>query len=615
VQPEINFTNTESRVTNGSTITLSWLADDNQDELVKLEIYKIVGSTSTLLETITDVSISNYEYAVSEGEAEEITFKIICYDYAGNAGYNSITFDIVTPLHITSFSVNKSTVQLGENLIFTWNADGSRPDTIYTIYKQKGEATDWEEYFQITGETSKVISVVGFVGEYNFKINAGEDTLALSHAVLIEGDIMVFNDSVFTPTVNGYYGDNHEIELHWAIEAAEPDMASYRVYIKLDDETEFLHAATTSLNNYQYSIPENVVTLAWKVIAEYKGATYKSQVKTVQISELVSPDITALTVVDNHTDSPGVKIEFDNIFDINEYLIVRKDDSGNTVELGITAQSPYIDMAVSYGHGYEYRIKSKSGNTLGADGGAGSVFIDIKPVTQLSFQNENYGVLESNSLTLSYEPAGENLYEKYEILIGINPQVMTQLQITRGKSVDIDDLAYNTTYYAHIYILDYEDKRISNKPFQLVFTTSADTDPITEKPLVTYITNALDQIVLSWSDVPHAEKYHIFRSKNGEEHRFIGTTKETNFLDYEDVQRGYTYSYLVKATNINSYILSNEIFAEIEVELSDAINALQILTNTASSKQIVNIVDVNNDGKIGIEEVIFIFQKIAGSRP
>lgn len=104
--------------------------------------------------------------------------------------------------------MNKSTVQLGENLIFTWNADGSRPDTIYTIYKQKGEATDWEEYFQITGETSKVISVVGFVGEYNFKINAGEDTLALSHAVLIEGDIMVFNDSVFTPTVNGYYGDN-----------------------------------------------------------------------------------------------------------------------------------------------------------------------------------------------------------------------------------------------------------------------------------------------------------------------------------------------------------------------------------------------------------------------
>jgi len=292
-----------------------------------------------------------------------------------------------------------------------------------------------------------------------------------------------------------------------------------RVYIKLDDKTEFLHVATTSLNHYQYSIPENVVTLAWKVVAEYKGVTYESQVKTVQISALASPDITALTVVDNHTDNPGVKIEFDNIFDINEYLIVRKDDSGNTVELGITAQSTYIDSTVSYDHEYEYRIKSKSGNTLGADGGARSVFIDIKPVTQLSFKNKNYGVLESNSLVLSYVPAGENLYEKYEILIGTNPQVMTQLQITQGRSVDIDDLAYNTTYYAHIYILDYEDKRISNKPFQLVFTTSADTDPITEKPLVTYITNALDQIVLSWSDVPHAEKYHIFRSENGEEHR------------------------------------------------------------------------------------------------
>jgi len=38
-------------------------------------------------------------------------------------------------------------------------------------------------------------------------------------------------------------------------------------------------------------------------------------------------------------------------------------------------------------------------------------------------------------------------------------------------------------------------------------------------------------------------------------------------LDYEDVKRGYTYSYLIKATNINSYILSNEV---ININTNDA---------------------------------------------
>jgi YVTN family beta-propeller protein len=50
------------------------------------------------------------------------------------------------------------------------------------------------------------------------------------------------------------------------------------------------------------------------------------------------------------------------------------------------------------------------------------------------------------------------------------------------------------------------------------------------------------------------------------------------------------------------------------VTLVDAILALQIITGTTPYSEINTSVEVNGDGKIGMEEVIYILQKVAGAR-
>lgn len=50
------------------------------------------------------------------------------------------------------------------------------------------------------------------------------------------------------------------------------------------------------------------------------------------------------------------------------------------------------------------------------------------------------------------------------------------------------------------------------------------------------------------------------------------------------------------------------------IELEDAIIAIQILSGMNSSITTTNRMDVNNDNKVGVEEAIYILQKVSGLR-
>ena len=53
---------------------------------------------------------------------------------------------------------------------------------------------------------------------------------------------------------------------------------------------------------------------------------------------------------------------------------------------------------------------------------------------------------------------------------------------------------------------------------------------------------------------------------------------------------------------------------EVELSLADAIRALQVLTEVASDSPIYEESDMSKDGKIGLEEVFYILQKMSDVR-
>ena len=61
----------------------------------------------------------------------------------------------------------------------------------------------------------------------------------------------------------------------------------------------------------------------------------------------------------------------------------------------------------------------------------------------------------------------------------------------------------------------------------------------------------------------------------------------------------------------NSKPLRGDINLDGAVDLADVISALQVLTGTEPISRVYKEMDVNGDGRIGLEEVIFLLQELS----
>jgi hypothetical protein len=61
-----------------------------------------------------------------------------------------------------------------------------------------------------------------------------------------------------------------------------------------------------------------------------------------------------------------------------------------------------------------------------------------------------------------------------------------------------------------------------------------------------------------------------------------------------------------------STVVVRDIIADGNVDLIDAVSALQVLSGTEPFSPVHNRADVNGDGQIGLGEVIYIFQEVSG---
>ncbi|MEA1970289.1 MAG: Ig-like domain-containing protein, partial [Thermodesulfobacteriota bacterium] len=74
------------------------------------------------------------------------------------------------------------------------------------------------------------------------------------------------------------------------------------------------------------------------------------------------------------------------------------------------------------------------------------------------------------------------------------------------------------------------------------------------------------------------------------------------------LEAGYTWSFTTKE------ILAGDINDDGDVNLTDAILALQILSGAEPASSVYAEADVDRDDKIGMAEVIYILQKVSGMR-
>jgi hypothetical protein len=490
VPPTISITPGKQKIATGETVTLNWQASDNKDELIRYEIYK----NNTLVHTITDTITTSYEETVNE-TGGNITYKIKAVDHDGNIGYDTVEYIVFTPASFNSFTVNKTRLELGEKLIFTWDAANANESTSYSVYKKKSDASDWEHYFNITGATDYPILVDGFIGEYQFMIGADGNFMALSETVHIDGEIIEFNPTDFSNESLKYFLELPEINLTWGIDGNLSDIVSYDLYVKHGGEPQFQKIATTTDCHYYYQIPENVSKeFEWKIQAQFRGDTYNSQIMQTRLQHLDSPDVSSVQLLGNNTLAPSTVITFTPAENIEQYAIMRRDNEGNYLQIGQSQSGIYTDTTIDYDKQYEYAVCSITDQLVGDPGASKSIDITIKPVRWILIENPSHTILESNAITIHYFPDSDDCFERYEIWTGSHIDTLQPYTITQQRSITFDALEYGDYTYVQIFAVNHQNERVTWQPAQVSFER-----PYNESHIDIKVTNInSSKAVISW---------------------------------------------------------------------------------------------------------------------
>jgi hypothetical protein len=490
VSPTVNISANKQKIANGETLTLNWEASDNKDELVRFEIFK----KNTLVSTIDHISTTRYEEVVNEQNGL-LTYKIKAYDYDGNIGIDTIDIDVFTPVSFNAFSVNKTSLELGEKLIFTWTTNNADESTNYTVYRKKSGSSDWISYFSVTGDTDFMIIVDGFIGDYQFMIGADDNVMELNETVHIDGEMVEFNADAFSDESLKYYLEIPEIILTWGINGNLSEIVSYDLYVKHQGASQFHKIVTTTDCQYNYLIPESMSKqFEWQVQAQFRGDTYESQIFQTRLEPLHSPDVTSVELFGRNSLAPSTVITFTPVAEIQQYAIMRRDNDGNYFQIGQSESGVYTDTTVQYDKQYEYSVCSITDQLFGDPSGSKSIDVTIEPVRWITIENASHTILESSAITIHYFPNSNDCFERYEIWFGNQPDELQAYTITSQRSITFDAISYGAYKYVQIFALDYKNDQVTYQPAQVSFERPFNTSRINIK--ITDI--SASEAVVSW---------------------------------------------------------------------------------------------------------------------
>jgi fibronectin type 3 domain-containing protein len=550
IAPEIKFENNETMIENGKDIVLKWSAKDNNDELEKLELYKIVDGNEELIKGFTNIQQTEFTYHINES-SDSIQFKIEAYDLSGNSNYDVLALKIIKPIIFESFNVNKTQLSLGEKIIFSWSSNGNS-QTKYTVYKKELGSDKWSKLFEVKGVNKKVYVVKDFVGDYQFKIVANGNELICPDVVTIKGDLLKFDNYNFSP--KGEFIKNGDIvRLKWGDNSDET--LYYEVWVKTTDSNDFKKVAVTNDKFFDYFLESNG-TFKWKIAVNYKEKYIESDEILAKPMILLPPVINNIKF-DMDSNEIFVDLNFTEVENAQEYAILRSNCDGKFETIDVVTENKYRDTTVQYGRCYSYKVTSVSDDGILSDpSNEKRIEIVLNDGYNVVLENENNSLLDTNYIVLKFHPDRDVNYEKYEIRIGKQPNNLYLYTVTDERNVTISDLDYATTYYVEIYPLDFNGNRLNTIPAKLTFTTGFDKRIITEEPIISIDEISSEYVILSWNSVKNGDYYEVYRSEDGENFEYLYRTFDTEFVDNINLESGKNYYYRVKAVNGNSFTIS-----------------------------------------------------------
>ena len=561
VAPEIHILDSGGQVHSSSEITLHWDASDNLNQIDRFELYLVSGGIESHIASITNSTVRSHTFTLNGNSGDRIGIKIVVYDVDGNSTYDQVDYEIVQPIVITSFTVNKTNLELGDTLQFNWNVNDFDPLMIFTVFRRKIGHQDWIEFFSVAGRFSFEQEINSFTGEYEFKLVVRDGSVQLQDTVVITGEMLQFDSEKFSPVdhyyVSGDSPDNCIVPLHWGVEGvSDLENIYFSVYVRKEFDTNFIKIADTLTPEYNLSLSGPCSNFSWNVHAQYQGAVYISSTHDVSLAEIQSPALTNLSIARRGT--PEITASFMSNLDSGQYHLMRSTNGGQTTEVGQVDIATELhdggkcaggicnvgDNTANYGEVYHYYVVTSYGNKYYPPGAALTADLTsagLNSSGKITILNKNYSVLATNSLTLDFQPSVGSNIVSYEILLGFSDSSTSLYRFTNSTSVSINDLSFNHVYCIQIYGLDALGARITSVPAQLFVST-----PPVPTPFAPFNLSGVKNhhgVQLTWSTANKFTQTFIVerKSNNDVEYQKIATTSQKNFTDLSSIVGSRSY--------------------------------------------------------------------------
>ncbi|MGN1316569.1 MAG: hypothetical protein ACI4VW_05835 [Acutalibacteraceae bacterium] len=466
-------------------------------------IYRRTENTEWALFTTVDAGITEYndetieegiEYYYSVESANK--YGVREYDKTGLVGMN---FGTITEIGSTLTE---------RGALISWGALTNAAS--YTVYRKADGETSWKKIADTT-ETSYEDEPLTSGVTYSYTVKAHHEKGYVAETSVDPTQITFIANAVILEYQLNYM----DIVINWlSVDGA----ASYEIYRKATDESDYTCIATVSIPGY---IDEDV----------NDGESYSYQVRSVMENgvgsvrgedsfDLVKLPITTEVVAASGSD--GVTVSWAPVELAENYIILRRDNNSSnwfTVATVKATETKYTDVAVNSGKTYTYSVKTKAGNLeTNISNPSNSVYYLVAPKIA-EVKNGSKG-MEINIEKVN----GADYYNIYRRLA--NGQFGEPIgTLTNGDSlVYVDSTAVSGVQYV------YGVQAVHEDVFSAI--TSSSLACRLEEPNVT-IKNTYSGIQLTWNTIPGAEKYIVYyggTSSKVEKLEALGSTTSTSYV-------------------------------------------------------------------------------------
>lgn len=506
-------------------VSLKWRAVKGAE---KYRIYykNAQGAWTRMAET---TSTSYLDTDVRSGKS--YTYTIRCVDKYGNftSSFNNngwkVTHKILSTPALSGFTSEANGLRL------KWKAvDGAEKFIVY----YKNSNGNWAR-----------VGVTSNTEFFDGKVEAGKSYVYTIRCADKEGDFTsdyyrsgwkITYKGISTPSITELVSEPTGIRLKWD----EVSGASkYRLYHKLSSGgwerigeasgTEFLDEKVIAGSTYTY-------TIRCLNSSGYVSSGFSSTGWTKKFTGIATPKITSTS-----NEAGGVRIKWTPVENAYKYRVYYKNSTGSWVKMAETANSEYLDSAVTPGTSYIYTVRcvnSKGGFISDFDRtGVNHTYIAATPEITGS-ENLTSGIrLRWNKIS---GVAGYRLFY-------YSQKGWTKLADVTGTSYTDKYVKSGTTYRYTVRCIDKNGNYVSgynNAGFKATFIST---------PEISTASAANDGIALSWNAVKGAYGYRVFRYGTNDWKR-IGDTVNPGFTDTQ-VESGSSYRYTVRCIDKDgSYI-------------------------------------------------------------